>query len=350
VLHGRFSTDGWLDDLDESIARHRKALARQVPTAPVFLAILSNLGLALQDCCIYRDDDAALDEAIALHERAASACPPGSPDRAGYLATLAAGVQLRFERDHLATDLSQVISLDEQALACLDPRAPERATVLASLAAARHLHARDTADPADFDNAIGTYQAALRRLRASSPARPLVLGEYARALGDHPARHNPAIVLRTFRTALTASGQSPLVRLDVASSLGEWALRNRLWQQAADAYHAAAGARRALFGAQPSRTYRNTWLAHGQDITAAEASAWAHCGQPQQAAAALDAGRALALSEVLDASTITIRLRALDRHELADRYEMAALRLSRVVAARSASIFTERPGLPLPGP
>ena len=82
VLHGRFSTEGGLDDLDESIARHREALARQVPTAPVFPAILSNLGLALQDCYIYRDDDAALDEAIALHERAVAACPPGSPDRA----------------------------------------------------------------------------------------------------------------------------------------------------------------------------------------------------------------------------------------------------------------------------
>lgn len=346
ALHSRFSSEGGLDDLDEAIARHREALARQAPSAPMYPAILSNLGLAFQDCYIYRDDDAALDEAIMLHERAVAACPPCSPDRAGYLATLAAAVQLRFERDHEAADLSQVISLDEQALACLGPRAPERATVLASLAAARHLQARDTADPADFDSAIGTYRAALRRLRAGNPARPLVLGEYARALGDHPAGHNSAIVVRVFGAALTAGGQSPLVRLDLASSVGEWALRNRLWRQAADAYQAAAGARRMLFGTQTSRTYRNTWLAHGGDITAAEASAWTHCGQLQRAASALDAGRALALSEALDASTITSRLRTAGHHELAARYAEATLKLTRSIAARSvASSSPQPPGL-----
>lgn len=335
VLHDRFSAEGGLSDLDEAISRYREALARQVPTAPVYPAILSNLGLALQDCYLYRDDDAALDEAIALHERAVAACPPGSPDRAGYLGTLAAAVQLRFERGHQATDLRQVISIYGQALGCLDPRAPERARLLASLAATRHLHARDTADPAGFDSAIGAYQAALRRMRANSPAHPPVLGGYARALGDHPAGRSPAVVLRAFRRALTESGQSPVVRLDVASSLGEWALRNRLWRQAADAYQAAAGARRMLFGTQLGRAHRNTWLAHGQDITAAEASAWAHCGQPRQAATAMDAGRALALSEALEAGAITMRLRALGRHELADRYERTALQFARVVAARS---------------
>jgi hypothetical protein len=65
VLHDRFSAEGGLDDLDEAIARYREALARQIPTAPVYPAMLSNLGLALQDCYLYRDDDAALEEATA---------------------------------------------------------------------------------------------------------------------------------------------------------------------------------------------------------------------------------------------------------------------------------------------
>jgi hypothetical protein len=342
VLHDRFSAEGGLDDLDEAIARYREALARQIPTAPVYPAMLSNLGLALQDCYLYRDDDAALEEAIALHERAVAACPPRSPDRAGYLGTLAAAVQLRFERDRRAADLSQVISLGEQALACLGPRAPERATLLASLAAARHLRARDSSDPADFDCAIAAYRAALRRLRDNCPARPLVLSGYARALGDCPAGSGPAVVLRAFRQALAATGQAPVVQLDVASSLGEWALQSRLWQQAAEAYQAAAAARRTLSGAQLSRAYRDTWLAHSQDIPAAEASAWAHCGQPRQAATALDAGRALALSEALDARSVTSSLRALGRHELAARYEAAALQLERAAAPSAASFHPKR--------
>ena len=169
VLHDRFGAEGGFSDLDEAIARYREALARQVTTAPAYTPILSNLGIALQDCYLYRDDGPALDEAIALHERAVVACPARAPDRAGYLGTLAAAVQLRFERDHQATDLQQVISLGEQALACLAPRAPERATLLASLAAARHLQARNTADPSSYNSAIAAYRAALRRMGRSTP-------------------------------------------------------------------------------------------------------------------------------------------------------------------------------------
>jgi tetratricopeptide (TPR) repeat protein len=339
VLHDRFAAEGSLDDLDEAVARCREALARQLPGAPTYPAILNNLAIALQDCYVYRDDGSLLDEAIALHERAVAACPPGSPDRAGYLGTLAAAVQLRFERDRREADLDRVISLGQQALASLAPGAPEHSKLLASLAVAQHLHARHTREPADFDSAIITFRAALRWTRRGSPARPVVLAGYARALGDRAAGRSPAQVLRVFREALAASEHAPLVRLDVAASLGEWALSNRLWPQAADAYHAAAEARRTLFGAQLDRTYRDTWLARGDDITAAEASAWARSGQPRRAAAALDAGRALALSEALDARTVAGRLRARSHHELAARYEQAMRALARIATTRSEPSF-----------
>lgn len=342
VLHERFSTEGWLDDLDEAIARHRRALARQVPTSIVYPAILSNLGIALQDCSLYRDDDSLLAEAIELHERAVTACASGSPDRAGYLGTLAAAVQLRFEREHRTADLDRVISLSEQALACLEPGAPERAKLLGSFAAARHLHAMDTSDPVDFDSAISTYRAALRRIRDNSPARPAVLGGYARALGDRPGSHYPSKVLHAFRKALAASQQAPVVRLDVASSMGEWALHNGLWPLAAEAYRAAAEVRRTLFGTQLSHVHRNTWLARSEDIAAAEAFAWVRSGHPRRAATALDNGRALSLSDALDARTVADRLRAGSRHELAARYEQA---MARIAAAHPEPwFFAERLG------
>jgi len=334
VLHARFSTQGSLDDLDEAIAGYRRALERQVPTSIVYPAILNNLGIALQDGYIYRDDDSLLDEAIELHEQAVTACAPGSPDRAGYLSTLAAAVQLRFERDRRAEDLDRVISLDKQALACLNGGAPERAKLLGNLAAARHLRARDTSDPVDFDSAISTYRAALHRIRGNGPGRPQVLGGYARALGDHPSRHLPAKIIQSFHKALAASERAPVVRLEVANSMGEWALENCLWPQAAEAYRAAAEARRVLFGTHLSYAHRNTWLARSEDITAAEAFAWVRSGQSQRAAIAVDNGRALALSEALDARTVVGRLRARDHSELADRYERAMDLLATFAAAR----------------
>ena len=87
VLHDRFGAAGWLDDLDEVIARYREALTRQAATAPVYPAILNNLAIALQDRYLYHDDSGALDEAIGLHEQAVSACLParaGPPRLPGH--------------------------------------------------------------------------------------------------------------------------------------------------------------------------------------------------------------------------------------------------------------------------
>lgn len=332
ALHDRFISEGWLDDLDEAIARNRRALARQVPTSSVYPVILNNLGIALHDCYRYRGGDPDLDEAIRLHERAVAMCPPGSPDRTGYLYTLAAAIQVRFERDHRTADLDRVINLSEQALAGLGPGAPERAKVLGNLAAARHLRARDTSDPADFDRAISTYRAALRRIRAESPARPGVCLGYVRALADHPGRQSPAEILHVFRQALAASERLPVVRLDVARSMGDWALRAGRWPLAAEAYRTAAEGRRTLFGTQLSQANGSTWLARGEDIAAAEAFAWACSGEPRRAATALDSGRALALSDALDARTVAGRLRAGKHDDLAARYEQALDRLARVAA------------------
>jgi len=338
LLHGRFTTDGWLDELDEAVDRHRKAVERQIPAAPAYPVILNNLGIALQDSYVYKDDDAALDEAIGLHERAIMCCPPGSPDRPGYLGTLAAAVQLRFERDKRVADLDRVIDLGEQALAALGSDAPERAKLLSSLSAARHLHARITGDSADFEQAVETFRAALRRIGRNSPARAIVLRGYADVLADRcalfPARHGRAEVLRAFQGAVAASEDAPVVRLDVASALGEWTLRLRLWPQAAEAYHAAAEARRALFGAQLSRAYRETWLMREEDIAVAEAFAWVHCRKPRRAATALDGGRALGLAEALDARVLADRLRAGNHWELANRYEQATEQLAWATAAR----------------
>jgi hypothetical protein len=338
VLHDRFSAEGRLDDLDEVIARYRRALTRQVP-AIVYPAMLSNLGIALQDSYLYRQDGSLLDEAIELHERAVTASAPSSPDRAGYLGALAAAVQLRFERDGQAADLDRVISLGEQALAARGPGAPERAKLLGSLAAARHLRALDTSSPADFDRAISTYRAALRRIRGGSPARPSVLAGYATALGDHPGRHRQADVLHAFLGAVAASDGAPAVRLEVASSMGDWALRNGLWPQAAAACHSAAQARRMLFGTQLSRAHRNTWLARSEGLSAAEALAWARCGQLRRAAVSLDSGRALALSGEVDARSAASRLRAGRHDELAARYEQAVDRLGRLASAAGEPWF-----------
>lgn len=358
VLHDRFGSAGWLDDLDEVIARYREALTRQAATAPVYPAILSNLAIALQDRYLYRGDSGSLDEAIRLHEQAISVCPPGAPGRPGHLGTLAVACQLRFERDAREADLRHAISLGEQALASLDPRAPERGSLLGNLAQARHQRATSTGSPADFDDAISTYRTALRRISGASPARPAVLSGYAQALGEHPAalghpgrpgrsgHPGRAVILRAFREALTATAGAPLVSFDVAGSLARWAAGNQLWPQAAQAYRMAADARRTLSAAQLDRAYQDIWLAHGTDISAAEAQAWIRSGQQRRAAAALETGRALALSEALDTRGAPGRLLAGNHRELADRYEQAVGLLRQLATTTNAAMRSSRESPP----
>jgi hypothetical protein len=338
MLHDRFTVEGSFEELDEAVDQYRASVEQQVPTAPLYPTLLNDLGITLQDSYIHRGQDAELDEAIDAHERAVACCPPGSPDRPGYLSVLAVALQLRYERDDRAADLGRVIDLYDEALAALPAEAPERAAILTGLAAARHHHARRTRAPADFDAAIGTFRAALRRSRRNRLAHAVVLHGYAEVLADRsvlaPADRDGADVLRTFRHALAASVGAPVVRLDVAGALAEWALRVGRWRQAAEASQAAAATRRSLFGRQLEPAHRNSWLVRGEDLSVAGAFARVRCAEPNFAATALEAGRALGLAEVLDARTLADRLLGSSHRDLADRYEQAMNRVARAATTR----------------
>lgn len=105
----------------------------------------------------------------------------------------------------------------------------------------------------------------------------------------------------------------------------------------------AADARRTLSAAQLDRAYQDIWLARGTDISAAEAQAWTRSGQPRRAVVALDAGRALTLSEALDTRSAAGRLLAGNHRELADRYERAVDQFRRAATARESARSQGRP-------
>jgi hypothetical protein len=100
------------------------------------------------------------------------------------------------------------------------------------------------------------------------------------------------------------------------------------------AFAAASAARRELLGTQESRTHRDRWLTRASGIAAGAAYAEMCLGRLARAAAALDGGRALTLSEQLEVRAVAGRLRAGDRNDLADRYERATLRYAELAASR----------------
>lgn len=351
AIHARFPADGRLDALDQIVERYRQAVAAEAPTSPDRPVTLNNLGIALQDRYIYGGDEDDLAKAIDVHEQAVGSCPAGSPDRPGLLSTLSSAIQLRYEREGMPADLKRAIELDEEALNALHPSAPERVNLLNNIAAARHLDARRTRDAHHLGMAVAAFGAALRRTPPGHPARSRILSGRASALADRydwaPHRHRRKQVLDAYSAALAACENVPVMMVDCAVEYAEWATRHRLWAHAACACRAAAKARQALAGAQLDPAHRDSWLARADMLGAVEVYARVRSGNDlPNAVVALESGRALGLSEALDARTIVDRLCAAGRHELADKYRSAAERVARLSSISATQL---RHG-PVPSP
>jgi tetratricopeptide (TPR) repeat protein len=314
TVHDTFVATGRWDDLTASIAQHRAALAAAHPQAPTYYAMLGNLAMALQDRHAHDEQPATIDEAIELHERALAAAGPDSPERPGLLGALAGALKQRYEHTGTPADLQRAIVLGRQALDALHARSPERARLLAALAAALHLDDR-------FDQAADAYRRALRCVGRNGAVRAGMRHDYAVTL----AALGRAAAEREFRTA-SAEATTPVARLDAAAGWGAWAARTGRWQQAATAFAAAGAAHWEILGAHQSHAHRSRWLDLRTEITVGEAYARLRSGEPGRAVAALDGGRALTMSEQLEARTTAARLRAAGHRDLADRYEQASRR------------------------
>ncbi|KUL21584.1 tetratricopeptide repeat protein [Actinoplanes awajinensis] len=309
-LHDAFVTAGRVDDLTESVARHRAALAATDPRSPAYPAMLNNLAMALSE-----DDP---DEAIAVHEQALAAVGPDSPDRPGLISALADAVT--------SIDPQRAVTLGREAVAALPSGSPERAQILAGLAVALRWQG-------DLEEAATTYRRALRAMGRNRTARALVRHDYAETL---EALGQTAAAGRAFRAA-AAEADTPVARLDVSAGWGAWALRAGRWRQAATALSSAAAAHWQVLGAQQSRPHRERWLPRRSAIATGEAYAWMRTGAAARAVAALDGGRALNLSEQLEAGRTADRLRVAGHGDLADRYERATRRFTSLAPVRLRS-------------
>jgi hypothetical protein len=98
--------------------------------------------------------------------------------------------------------------------------------------------------------------------------------------------------------------------------------------EAAEALGYGLEAADRLFAVQLSRRYKESWLRWGIGLAAEAAYARAKVGEVPGAVAALEAGRAQLLAEVLDRARVPLeRLAEHGRGDLADRYRRAAGRV-----------------------
>ncbi|GAA5086369.1 CHAT domain-containing protein [Thermocatellispora tengchongensis] len=229
-----------------AIGKLREAIAATPDTDPQQVILLTALGSLLTSDAVAHRDDALLDEAITCLERARR--HPAADT--GCLAGLSHALHVRGVRHRSEADLDQAEALIRQAIEETPPGQRVELTI--------HLGAvLESRDPSGLE-AAGLYRSILRDTSDSPEVEPAVCGP-----------------------------------------LGEIALRQGRYDEAAAAFERGLSARWRTLGTQLRRTYREDELDHSHDLIGGAALAHALRGDPGSAALAIESGRAFALSDTI---------------------------------------------------
>ncbi|TEB31556.1 hypothetical protein FA13DRAFT_1774171 [Coprinellus micaceus] len=135
ALYARFWAVGRPEDLEQSIALHRNALAMRPPGHPRRAWSLNNLASALSDYVRERGSRTGeIDEVVGLQREALDSLPQGHKDTSMYLLNLAVKLKSRYEMTRSIVDLEEAIRLEREALALCPPGHATRASTLNELA------------------------------------------------------------------------------------------------------------------------------------------------------------------------------------------------------------------------
>jgi tetratricopeptide (TPR) repeat protein len=330
ALLDRYERTGGIDDLDESVRLLRMAREATPEDGEALAGVLNNLGTALWNRYVHRPPGGDLDEALEAFRHAVEHTAPGAPDAAIYLDNLANALGDRYQATGDVEDLDRAVSTYEQALTGLPDGAPERLRIRTNLAAClltryRGARARGDADTRDLCLAVEILQEAVARTPPGAPALVSRLNSLGVGLKYRFECHHDVADLDRGRATLGAAG-GPQGAHDVrwslaaALTLAGWAGERGDWDEAADAYRTAMATAEDYLRIQLVRDSTEAALRGVGGLYADAAHAFGRIGQSAQAAAAVERGRAVLLSEALD------RERALaDLLASADREDVAAL-------------------------
>jgi tetratricopeptide (TPR) repeat protein len=336
ALRTRYARTTSLDDLDRATAALRAALDATPPEATDWPDRVNQFGNALLTRYRLSDRISDLEEAIAGLEEAVRLIPETSPKSPPVLTTLGALLGERHRSPHAhEDDAVRALALVRRAVDNTpvgSRRRPRRLSTLGALLIAWYI---STGRPRFLDSALDALRQAVDGAADSAD-----LAMFLRNLGEgyrmrYDERRDPEdlasgveTLRRCCRLALETDVESAL---STARSWGDWASARDSWPEAAEAYGLALEAAHRAFGIQLVRADKETWLKEAHDLPALAAHAYVASGDRRSAVVALERGRALLLSEVLELGQADVR--ALGRGataELAQRYKAAAERWLRV--------------------
>ena len=348
ALLDRYERSGAIDDADESVRLLRLAREATPDGSTALAGVLNNLGLALWSRSAHRPADLAA--ALAAFERAMAITQLSSPDAATYLDNLANALSDRYERAGDPADLDEAVQAYERAISCLPESAPERLRIRANRAVClltryRAAGNRETTGTADLERAVAELTDIVARTPPGAPALVNRLNSLGVGLKYKFWRDHDPVSLRQGRAALaTAAGPDGArdVRwsLAAAATLAGWDAERAEWAEAAAGFRTAMATAESYLRVQAARQSAEAAMKGFGGLHGDAAYSLARTGRPAEAAAAMERGRAVLLSDALDRELVLTRLRSAGREDLtalAERLRDASDRIREQTADTSGA-------------
>jgi CHAT domain-containing protein len=224
----------------------------------------------------------------------------------------------------------EAVQAHEATVAATPIHSPTRAAWLGNLGRSLESLYRAGGNPTHLDRAIENSSAACDLTPSGSPDRAMLLHNLGQMLsmryrlgGDQDDLTGAAEAFRqSCRAGLEGGGVEWAFKS--ARTWGEWAARRVSWREAAEAYGYAIEAMEAGFRVQVVREDKELWLEDAQGFPALAAYAQGQAGDSEAAVMALERGRALLLSEMLERTRANLdNLTATGHGDLVDRFRTA---------------------------
>lgn len=182
VLLTRYEYSGKVDDLDAAISLNRDAIASRGPNQPDLSGYHVNLANALSTRHKQSGEMEDLEESISLHYHALSLRSPGHPNRSSSLDNLANALMTRYTQLGRTKDLEECIRLDREALDLRQDGHPDRSRSIMNLASALLTRYRLLGTKDDLEDSILLYHSALNLHSHGHPDRFMSLANLSNAL------------------------------------------------------------------------------------------------------------------------------------------------------------------------
>ncbi|MFF3848905.1 CHAT domain-containing protein [Streptomyces sp. NPDC002328] len=305
ALWDRYGRTGNLHDLDRSIALLDTVLDSPPQATVRLTGVLNTLGIALRDRYHSTRDPRDLHRAVEVHERASDLPAAARLTSGGVLNNYGAALMDRYRTTHDLTDLLRAVDVFEQSLDVAHPESPNRPRFLVNLAGGLQARYDRLRDVKDLDRAIELTGNALAEappgwvnMSTSLMSLATLLHMRYRQLGR---RHDRRAALEAYRKGCRSGLNAQAgATLRSARSWLEWVFQEGAWDDAAEAAGVAGEAMIRLFESQYGRTHKERWLRTARGIPSLSAYVLAAKEEQQKAVVALESGRALQMSEVLE--------------------------------------------------